>query len=496
MEVNGNAEHHANIPEWGLEDLTGSVLYDVFYESTTMLAGRMLAQQRLAAARGDRDGERRAEMDRRGMLAARGKVDPTDRETLIRLKRENDSARAARTEAVAPWHAIGGSLAVDVEGIWRDDIRPVVDAAERSDKPCTVFVGGQPGAGKTRATHLVRVSGLHDGPLLPVNGDDLRQYHPDYDRLCDEEPLNMPERTARASAAWIRMTMEYVDADGIPAIVEGTWRNAATVLGEAANAKRHGRSTHAVVLAVPPVLSRIAILERYYRDRSAGLPARWTPASAHENAVRNLPDTVWRIATSPLIDRFTVIGRDGGILFDGTGDRKEGGWDEWRSTVSWLDRGERDAQFARIDFLERAWSAFTPDNDDARMLLDRIHKTIRPKVGYNAVYVMDDYEELMRGADPRVVAKAREGRHWDPSDRFFVWSEPDTGYLLGEKLYDVPEDDEGALYSFPADSPLIWDRCFNWMKAYDARNQARGEWLASGKDRPRENTGTNDEGNG
>ena len=113
MEVNGNAEHHANIPEWGLEDLTGSVLYDAFYESTTMLAGRMLAQQRLAAARGDRDGERRAETDRRGLLAARGKVDPTDRETLIRLKRENDSARAARTEAVAPWHAIGGSLAVD-----------------------------------------------------------------------------------------------------------------------------------------------------------------------------------------------------------------------------------------------------------------------------------------------------------------------------------------------------------------------------------------------
>lgn len=109
MEVNGNAEHHANIPEWGLEDLTGSVLYDAFYESTTMLAGRMLAQQRLAAARGDRDGERRAETDRRGLLAARGKVDPTDRETLIRLKRENDSARAARTEAVAPWHAIGGS---------------------------------------------------------------------------------------------------------------------------------------------------------------------------------------------------------------------------------------------------------------------------------------------------------------------------------------------------------------------------------------------------
>ena len=275
--------------EWELEDLDGGVLYDVFYESTTMLAGRMLAQKRLAAARGDRDGERRAETERRALLAARDQVGPADRGALAAAKRSNDTDRAARAEAAAPWHAVGRSLAVDVEGVWRDDIRPVIDAAETSGEPCTVFVGGQPGAGKTRATHMVRVSGLHDGPLLPVNGDDLRQYHPDYDRLCDEEPLNMPERTAKASAAWIRMTMEYVRANRVSAVVEGTWRNAATVLDEASNAKRVGRSTHAVVLAVPPALSRIAILERYYRDRSVGLSARWTPASAHDNAVANLP---------------------------------------------------------------------------------------------------------------------------------------------------------------------------------------------------------------
>lgn len=84
--------------EWELEDLDGGVLYDVFYESTTMLAGRMLAQRRLAAARGDRDGERLAEADRRGLLAARGKVGPTDREALVRAKRAADSERGARAE--------------------------------------------------------------------------------------------------------------------------------------------------------------------------------------------------------------------------------------------------------------------------------------------------------------------------------------------------------------------------------------------------------------
>jgi hypothetical protein len=91
----------------------------------------------------------------------------------------------------------------------------------------------------------------------------------------------------------------------------------------------------------------------------------------------------------------------------------------------------------------------------------QIHKTIRQKETYNVVCVMDDYEELMRGADPRAIAKAKEGQHWDITGRFFIWREPETGYFLGEKLYDVPEDNEGALYSFPADSPLIWNRCFN-----------------------------------
>jgi dihydrodipicolinate synthase/N-acetylneuraminate lyase len=74
----------------------------------------------------------------------------------------------------------------------------------------------------------------------------------------------MPERTAKASAAWIRMTMAYAVTNRIPVIVEGTWRNADTVLDVAANAKRHGCGAHAIVLAVPPALPRIAILKRYY----------------------------------------------------------------------------------------------------------------------------------------------------------------------------------------------------------------------------------------
>ena len=122
------------------------------------------------------------------------------------------------------------------------------------------------------------------------------------------------------------------------------------MLGEAANAKHAGRSTHAVVLAVPPVLSRLAMLERYYRDRSAGLPARWTPAEAHDNAVANLPATVRAVAMSPLVDRLTVIDRDGGVLYDGTDpDMFAGRWEDgFHRPLSAVETADARMRLARI----------------------------------------------------------------------------------------------------------------------------------------------------
>ncbi len=114
------------------------------------------------------------------------------------------------------------------------------------------------------------------------------------------------------------------------------------MLDEASNAKLNGRTTHAIVLVVPPVLSSIAILERYYRNRSVGLPSRWTPTSAHENTVRNLASTVRLIAGSTLIDRFTVIDRNGVVLFDDTSGRRKDGWPKtWDHFVLCPDRKKR-----------------------------------------------------------------------------------------------------------------------------------------------------------
>lgn len=213
MEDIRDRERHIDVPEWGLENLTDSVLYDVFYESTTMLAGRMLAQQRLAAGQGNRYREYWARMNRYELLSDRAGADPADREALVRAKRTNDSNRMGRALMTEPWHEIDRQSAVDVDRIWNEDILPTIEGVAVSGDPCTVFVGGQPGAGKTRAVHMILDMGLHEGTLLPVNGDDLRQYHPGYDRLCDEDPSDAQlARVDFLERAWSAFTPYNDDA--------------------------------------------------------------------------------------------------------------------------------------------------------------------------------------------------------------------------------------------------------------------------------------------
>lgn len=205
----------------------------------------------------------------------------------------------------------------ELDRIWRRRILPGIEAmAVPCAEPMTVFLGGQPAAGKTRAQR--RVVDLYGDGMLPIVGDDFRQYHPDYVRLVREDPVGMPDATARAAGYWTGMAVAYADAHGVSCIIEGTWRNRDTVLSEARRSRDSGRSNHAVVLAVPPVLSRLGLLRRFYMDLYAGRQARWTPPTAHEATVDALPGTVAAVAASGLFDRFTVLDRDGGIVHDGT----------------------------------------------------------------------------------------------------------------------------------------------------------------------------------
>lgn len=176
-----------------------------------------------------------------------------------------------------------------------------------SDHPSVVFVGGQPGAGKSATLERLRRS--RPGSVT-INGDELRMFHPDYAKLMREQPLRMPAVTARASGAWVAMCNDYLRERGVSAAIETTLRRVTLLLGELEKFRGAGFHTELHIVAVYAALSRVSILSRFIeqiRDTGAG---RWTPSELHDATFHTLPGSVRELSVSGLLDVVVVKGRD------------------------------------------------------------------------------------------------------------------------------------------------------------------------------------------
>lgn len=262
-----------------------------------------------------------------------------------------------------------------IHGIFHAVIEPNFSIYTSSPTPATVFLGAQPGAGKTNAQSIITEM-YSEGALMPIVGDDFRSYHPDYNTLLETDPLEMPNKTARAAGIWTGMTVEWTRKNSVSCIIEGTWRNKQTVLEEAKRAKSVGRATHAVLLSVPPILSRLSILGRYYTDMEGGRRARWTPPEAHDETVRNLPYNVEEVATAGIFDRYTVITRKGVVLYDGE--------DPVAFVKSWksgFDRllSETEVENTRkyLNGIVSLWKTLDSSNTEAKKVLNELHSELK-----------------------------------------------------------------------------------------------------------------------
>ncbi|MGJ9559749.1 zeta toxin family protein [Actinotignum sp. GS-2025b] len=264
----------------------------------------------------------------------------------------------------------------DIREEWLKNVAPSIFAKARASRaPVSIFLGGQPGAGKTigQRALLARYS---EENITQIIGDDLRAFHPDYQWLIRNDPLRMPDVTAAASGQWIAMCMQWAIQNSFSTLVEGTWRNTTMIIEEAGKARKAGRRTHAVVVAVPPLLSQVGLLERFYLDQLAGRTSRWTPPQAHEVAVAALERTVAAVCASDTrFDRFTVMNRDGDYLYDEA--PGPGGvltfQDAFHRTLSDAEK----AQLARnLPALEEGVTRFTPDDSEVRGFMDDIRAAV------------------------------------------------------------------------------------------------------------------------
>lgn len=285
----------------------------------------------------------------------------------------------------------------ELRQIFLADVRPYLDdlsyqvPGDPVSPPRFVSVGGQPGAGKGR---VLEEAGAGLPGSVTVNGDELRQFHPDYARLMREDPLRMPEVTASASGPWVGMSNEYLRERYISAVVETTLRQPDVLLREFKAFRQAGYETELRVVAVPLEVSRLGTVTRYLEQIKDAGAGRWTPGEHHDIAAAAVPGTVAALVISGLVDRVVIQDRDGRVFHD-----------------AWVSQGDPQQARTSADAVERARSVESMNPQQAQRWLQHLEQALRDQV-----HLGEDDSDLMRvtsqlaTADAaKVVARAHPG---------------------------------------------------------------------------------------
>ncbi|WP_327311753.1 zeta toxin family protein [Streptomyces sp. NBC_01243] len=216
------------------------------------------------------------------------------------------TAQARRAAPGTDYHRLSAE-----EHRWIFDELIVPDLLARitpQEQPIVVYVMGQPGAGKTGMTPMLRRT-LRGRPVR-ISGDDFKAAHPDYLQLLEEEPRTAGERIRADYRAWQALAEQYVRERRSDAVVETAPVSAAAFVNGAMLYRRAGYRVKVVVPAVRAADSLQGTAERYAQVSSYGVAARFTTTGGHDTHFAALSDAVAVAERTGVADAVTVLRRD------------------------------------------------------------------------------------------------------------------------------------------------------------------------------------------
>lgn len=189
------------------------------------------------------------------------------------------------------------------------------ETAVTSKAPQLIIVGGQPGAGKTRATGAAtRDLARHGEGVVYINGDELRPYHPRYAELVAADRGTAADKTGVDVGQWVERAIAEAAAGQHHAVIETTMRQPDVVRRTAEQFVAQGFRFELRILAVHPELSRLGIYDRFKNglEDPHALP-RFTLPHYHADALARMPATLE--AVGKLAAEVRLIDRQGRELY-------------------------------------------------------------------------------------------------------------------------------------------------------------------------------------
>jgi HAMP domain-containing protein len=274
--------------------------------------------------------------------------------------------------------------------ILEQQIVPVVLAgiAPCSD-PRAILVGGQPGSGKSQLLRLAQSSFGGPDSAVTINGDELRYFHPGYDRFVREHELTMPDRTAPEVSIWVENLVDLAASNRLNVIIEGTFRRPGVTLKTTTDLIRSGYRVDAWAIGLHEWQSRLGILTRYFEMKRGMGWGRWSPRIAHDTSYHAMSSTLVALEASGTIERFTAHRRDGTIIAEFEGPLQVRGSPQFHSiaaavlaerTRSWSEL-ELNEFLEGIDRLQRMRPDIDPPQEVSNEL-ERLVAEVREMLTY------------------------------------------------------------------------------------------------------------------
>lgn len=207
---------------------------------------------------------------------------------------------------------MGYDVDKDVEkrfpAVWRKVLANAKARVTAQEKPIGILLGGQPGAGKSHGTRVIRER--LNGNVIVINGDEFRPYKQGYKELYEQHGKNLANHTGDFSNRMIQKVRDEAIKNRFNFIIEGTFRDVKVPLSELDRFKEHGYKAEVVICTCPKEVSWQSTIMRGDEDLKKGHIPRYVSKESHDIIVNNLAKNVKAIYDTGLVSNLEIYSRE------------------------------------------------------------------------------------------------------------------------------------------------------------------------------------------
>lgn len=185
--------------------------------------------------------------------------------------------------------------------------KKLLDSVSKSDFKTVVFLGGQPGSGKSHLTEI-SINNLENNSAVIIDTDLIRKFHPNKKNTTDNNIYSLDIDCYK----WCNMLIEDAKKESKNLIFDGTFGGDSVAIQQDTmkNLKECGYSVNLNLLATNDIVSKIGISYRYEMQLSKFNTGRPVDLEYHNKVYKNIPNNLMQTLSKSLVDEFNIYGRN------------------------------------------------------------------------------------------------------------------------------------------------------------------------------------------